>query len=60
MDPVAAAHAVELLGVDAVAPMHYGTFPILTGTPDQLRQELAARGLGHVTVHDTTPGGTLT
>jgi L-ascorbate metabolism protein UlaG (beta-lactamase superfamily) len=59
MDPVAAAHAVELLGVDAVAPMHYGTFPALAGTPDQLRSELAKRGLGHVTVHETTPGGSL-
>jgi L-ascorbate metabolism protein UlaG (beta-lactamase superfamily) len=59
MDPVAAAHAVELLGVDAVAPMHYGTFPALAGTPDQLRTELANRGLGHVTVHETTPGGSL-
>ena len=60
MDPVGAAQAVELLGVDAVAPMHYGTFPILAGTPDQLRSELAGRGLGNVTVHATTPGGTLT
>jgi L-ascorbate metabolism protein UlaG (beta-lactamase superfamily) len=59
MDPVGAAQAVELLGVDAVAPIHYGTFPVLAGTPDQLRRELAARGLGDVTVHDTNPGGTL-
>jgi L-ascorbate metabolism protein UlaG (beta-lactamase superfamily) len=59
MDPVAAAQAVELLGVDAVAPMHYGTFPLLAGTPDQLRGELANRGLGNVTVHETTPGGSL-
>ena len=59
MDPVAAAHAVELLGVDAVAPMHYGTFPALAGTPEQLRGELAKRRLGHVTVHETTPGGSL-
>jgi L-ascorbate metabolism protein UlaG (beta-lactamase superfamily) len=59
MDPVAAAYAVELLGVDAVAPIHYGTFPVLTGTPDRLRDELAKRGLGHVTVHATSPGGTL-
>jgi L-ascorbate metabolism protein UlaG (beta-lactamase superfamily) len=59
MDPVAAAHAVELLGVDAVAPMHYGTFPALAGTPDQLRSELAKRGLGHVSVHETSPGGSL-
>ena len=59
MDPVAAAYAVELLGVDAVAPMHYGTFPVLVGTPDRLRDELARRGLGHVTVHATSPGGSL-
>jgi L-ascorbate metabolism protein UlaG (beta-lactamase superfamily) len=59
MDPAAAAHAVELLGVDAVAPMHYGTFPALAGTPEQLRSELANRGLGSVAVLDTTPGGTL-
>jgi L-ascorbate metabolism protein UlaG (beta-lactamase superfamily) len=59
MDPAAAAYAVEMLGVDAVAPMHYGTFPALAGTPDQLRSELAKRGLGHVSVHETTPGGSL-
>jgi L-ascorbate metabolism protein UlaG (beta-lactamase superfamily) len=59
MDPVAAAHAVELLGVDSVAPMHYGTFPALVGTPDQLRSELSKRGLGHVSVHETKPGGSL-
>jgi L-ascorbate metabolism protein UlaG (beta-lactamase superfamily) len=59
MDPAAAAHAVELLGVDAVAPIHYGTFPALAGTPEQLRSELAKRGLGHVSVHETSPGGTL-
>ena len=59
MDPVAAAQAVELLGVDAVAPMHYGTFPALAGTPEALRDELARRGLANVTVHVTTPGGSL-
>jgi L-ascorbate metabolism protein UlaG (beta-lactamase superfamily) len=59
MDPVAAAMAVEFLGVSDVAPMHYGTFPVLAGTPDQLRDELTRRGLGSVTVHATTPGGNL-
>src|SRR3954452_8624895 len=59
MDPAAAAMAVELLGVSDVAPMHYGTFPLLAGTPDQLRAELATRGLEGVTVHATTPGGGL-
>jgi L-ascorbate metabolism protein UlaG (beta-lactamase superfamily) len=60
MDPRGAAHAVELLGVKHVLPQHYGTFPILTGTPDALRSELAARGLTDVTVHSPEPGGTIT
>ena len=51
--------AVELLGVRHVIPIHYGTFPLLAGTPDQLRSELAARGLGDVEVHALEPGGTL-
>ena len=37
MGPREAALAVELLGVDAVAPIHWGTFPILAGTPAALR-----------------------
>ena len=36
MDPVAAAKACELLGVRQVVPMHWGTFPQLTGTPSAL------------------------
>ena len=59
MDPRDAALAVELLGVGRVMPLHYGTFPILAGTPDQLRSELAARGLGSVEVHAPEPGGSL-
>ena len=39
--------------------MHYGTYPILAGTPDQLRAALAARGLDDVTVHSPAPGGTI-
>ncbi|HET9754982.1 MAG TPA: metal-dependent hydrolase [Candidatus Limnocylindrales bacterium] len=59
MDPPAAALAVEFLGVNEVVPLHYGTFPVLTGTPGQLRQALAARGLGDVRVHEPRPGGSL-
>jgi L-ascorbate metabolism protein UlaG (beta-lactamase superfamily) len=55
--PREAAMAVELLGVDTVVPMHYGTFPILTGTPDQLREELERRGQGQVRVLSPQPGG---
>jgi L-ascorbate metabolism protein UlaG (beta-lactamase superfamily) len=38
MDPREAAVALELLGVDRCVPSHYGTFPILSGTPDELRK----------------------
>jgi L-ascorbate metabolism protein UlaG (beta-lactamase superfamily) len=38
MGPDAAARACQLLGVRQVVPMHYGTFPVLTGTPDRLKQ----------------------
>ena len=44
MGPAGAARAVLLLGVRAVVPIHYGTFPILAGTPDQLRDELLGVG----------------
>jgi L-ascorbate metabolism protein UlaG (beta-lactamase superfamily) len=56
MGPTEAALAVELLGVGDVIPIHYGTFPILAGTPDALRAALAARGLSNVTVHAPGPG----
>lgn len=56
MGPRGAAAAVELLGVQTVVPIHYGTFPILAGTPDQLRLELAARGLASVEVLAPEPG----
>src|SRR5439155_24365331 len=59
MDPIGAAQAVELLGVEGVAPMHYGTFGLLAGTPDQLGAALAARGLGNVSVHTAEPGSAL-
>ena len=37
MGPREAAHAVKLLGVSRVVPIHYGTFPILTGSPAELQ-----------------------
>ena len=36
MDPAEAAVAVRLLQCEAVLPIHWGTFPMLTGTPAQL------------------------
>ncbi len=38
MGPREAAVALELLGVKRCVPSHYGTFPILTGTPEMLRE----------------------
>jgi L-ascorbate metabolism protein UlaG (beta-lactamase superfamily) len=43
MDPVGAAKAVELTGVRSVVPVHYGTFPILHGTPAELARRTSAR-----------------
>lgn len=39
MGPKAAAEAIRMLGAPSVIPIHYGTFPILTGTPEQLQKE---------------------
>jgi L-ascorbate metabolism protein UlaG (beta-lactamase superfamily) len=55
MDPKEAAVAVELLGVKRVVPCHYGTFPLLQGTPDELR-----RLAGGVTVESMEPGDSIT
>jgi L-ascorbate metabolism protein UlaG (beta-lactamase superfamily) len=43
MGPEQAAKACELLGISHVVPMHYGTFPALTGTPGKLRELLGSR-----------------
>jgi L-ascorbate metabolism protein UlaG (beta-lactamase superfamily) len=40
MDPHEAAHAARLLKVKKVIPMHFGTFPALTGTPEALAEKL--------------------
>ena len=45
MDPVAAAKACEMLGVRQVVPMHYGTFPQLTGSPDTLKKLVEPMGI---------------
>jgi L-ascorbate metabolism protein UlaG (beta-lactamase superfamily) len=50
-----AAKAVKLLGVKTVVPMHFGTFPILSGRPDQL-QELVGNS---VKVLDIKPGDSV-
>ncbi|HUY42261.1 MAG TPA: metal-dependent hydrolase [Acidimicrobiales bacterium] len=58
MGPREAAHAVQLLGVKRVAPIHYGTFPMLAGTPEQLREALRLKAAAAVVV-DVSPGESL-
>jgi L-ascorbate metabolism protein UlaG (beta-lactamase superfamily) len=60
MGPFQAAHACRLLGVTQVFPGHWGTFPLLTGRPAALREELGKLGLGdRVSVVDIEPGQTV-
>ena len=54
MGPKEAAVALELLGVKRCVPCHFGTFPVLRGTPQEL-QELAP----DVEVHMIEPGDTV-
>ena len=57
MGPREAALAIRLLRVKHVIPMHYATFPMLTGTPEALRAE--ARGIRGLQIHAMKPGETL-
>jgi L-ascorbate metabolism protein UlaG (beta-lactamase superfamily) len=45
MGPKDAALAVSLVHPDVVVPMHFGTFPVLTGTPKDFEAALKARHL---------------
>ena len=45
MDPHQAARACRFLGIQKVVPIHWGTFPLLTGTPEHLQQELKNLGV---------------
>jgi L-ascorbate metabolism protein UlaG (beta-lactamase superfamily) len=59
MGPAGAARAAELLGVRTVVPIHYGTFPVLIGTPAQLRDELTRLAIDGVRVIAPQPGETI-
>jgi L-ascorbate metabolism protein UlaG (beta-lactamase superfamily) len=45
MDPQQAARACRFLEVRKVIPIHWGTFPLLTGTPQQLEKALETLGI---------------
>ena len=57
MGPREAAHAIRLLRVKNVIPMHYATFPVLTGTPEALRKE--CKGIKSLAIHALKPGESL-
>jgi L-ascorbate metabolism protein UlaG (beta-lactamase superfamily) len=57
MGPREAAMAIKLLGVKHVIPMHYATFPMLTGTPDALKAE--TKDIPGLQIHALKPGESL-
>jgi L-ascorbate metabolism protein UlaG (beta-lactamase superfamily) len=57
MGPKEAAMAIRLLGVKHVIPMHYATFPLLTGTPEALRAE--SKDIAGLEIHTIQPGDIL-
>ena len=59
MDPREAAVAARMLKPKYIVPAHYGTFPILTGTPDALTEELKKQKVDAEVVA-LRPGETLT
>jgi L-ascorbate metabolism protein UlaG (beta-lactamase superfamily) len=57
MGPREAALAVRLLNVRHVVPIHYATFPLLTGTPEALRH--ATEDISGLEIHALKPGESL-
>ena len=57
MGPTEAAYAIGLLGVKHVIPMHYATFPFLTGTVEALRK--ATKKIKGLEIHALKPGESL-
>jgi L-ascorbate metabolism protein UlaG (beta-lactamase superfamily) len=57
MGPREAALAIRLLNVKHIVPMHYGTFPILTGTPERLRE--ITQDISGLEIHALKPGESL-
>jgi L-ascorbate metabolism protein UlaG (beta-lactamase superfamily) len=58
MSPREAALAIRLLNVRHVVPMHFGTFPVLTGTPDELRR--ITQDIAGLEIHTLAPGESIT
>jgi L-ascorbate metabolism protein UlaG (beta-lactamase superfamily) len=56
MGPREAAYACRLLKPKSVIPMHFGTFPVLTGTPQAFNDQI--KGMG-IELHTMKPGETI-
>jgi L-ascorbate metabolism protein UlaG (beta-lactamase superfamily) len=56
MSPRDAAYACGMLKPKVVVPMHFATFPLLTGTPNDLRKRVEQLG---IEVLETKPGETV-
>ena len=54
MGPREAAIAIDMLGNPRIVPCHWGTFPLLRGTPDELQQEAPS-----ATIVRLEPGDTI-
>src|SRR5271156_2144486 len=57
MGPREASVAIRLLGVRHVVPMHFGTFPVLTGRPEELRR--LTQDIPGLEIHTLDPGAFL-
>ena len=58
MSPLEASYACRLLNVKWAIPMHYGTFPLLVGTPDELKA--LTKDMDSLTVLALEPGQRVT
>ncbi len=58
MSPREAALAIRLLNVRHVVPMHFGTFPLLTGTPQELNR--ITQDIAGLEIHELAPGESIT
>ena len=56
MGPREAAYACRLLKPKSVIPMHFGTFPVLTGTPQAFNDQIKGHGIELLTLK---PGETI-
>lgn len=57
MSPLEAMKAIHLIGSRDVIPMHFGTFPLLTGTPDTLTN--LTHQIPNLRIHTLKPGESL-